>query len=223
MKVIVTGCTGLTGGELVKECIKNPAIEHIIALTRKPLSEAVTSHEKVTVILHEDFSSYPPELLSQLQGANGCLWAIGGRANQFPDVETARKVSVDYTLAAAKAFVDAKLAGEAKIFRMVFCSGWLAEWDQKKPLRFMEDSRKIKGQVEKGLADMADGQPEKFQSWFVRPGDIIPTNGSALRKMAASLSKGIVANKLAQAMIKVLLEGYDKRILEPADIQKVLA
>ncbi|KAL8294536.1 hypothetical protein RB600_000461 [Gaeumannomyces tritici] len=132
-------------------------------------------------------------------------------------------VSVDYTLAAAKAFVDAKLAGEAKIFRMVFCSGWLAEWDQKKPLRFMEDSRKIKGQVEKGLADMADGQPEKFQSWFVRPGDIIPTNGSALRKMAASLSKGIVANKLAQAMIKVLLEGYDKRILEPADIQKVLA
>lgn len=29
---------------------------------------------------------------------------IGGRATQFPDVETARKVSVDYTLAAAKAF-----------------------------------------------------------------------------------------------------------------------
>ncbi|KAL8415032.1 hypothetical protein RB594_006022 [Gaeumannomyces avenae] len=223
MKVIVTGCTGLTGGELVKECIENPAIEHIIALTRKPLSEAVTSHEKVTVILHEDFSSYPPELLSQLQGADGCLWAIGGRANLFPDVDTARKVSVDYTLAAAKAFVDAKLAGEGKIFRMVFCSGWLAEWDQKKSLRFMEDSRKIKGQVEKGLADMADGQPERFQSWFVRPGDIIPTNGSVLRKMATSLSKGIVANKLAQAMIKVLLEGYDKRILEPADIQKVLA
>ncbi|KAL8388900.1 hypothetical protein RB595_009006 [Gaeumannomyces hyphopodioides] len=223
MKVIVTGCTGLTGGELVKECIKNPAIEHIIALTRKPLSEAVTSHEKVTVILHEDFSTYPPELLSQLQGADGCLWAIGGRVSQFPDVDTARKVGVDYTLAAAKAFVDAKLAGDGKILRMVFCSGWLAEWNQEKPLRFMEHTRKIKGQVEKGLADMADGQPDKFQSWFVRPGDIIPTNGSALRKMSTSLSKGIVADKLAQAMIKILLEGYDKRILEPADIQKVLA
>ncbi|KAL8388901.1 hypothetical protein RB599_010187 [Gaeumannomyces hyphopodioides] len=204
MKVIVTGCTGLTGGELVKECIKNPAIEHIIALTRKPLSEAVTSHEKVTVILHEDFSTYPPELLSQLQGADGCLWAIGGRVSQFPDVDTARKVGVDYTLAAAKAFVDAKLAGDGKILRMVFCSGWLAEWNQEKPLRFMEHTRKIK-------------------SWFVRPGDIIPTNGSALRKMSTSLSKGIVADKLAQAMIKILLEGYDKRILEPADIQKVLA
>lgn len=223
MKAIVTGCTGLVGGELVKECIKNPAIEHIYALTRKPLSEAVTSHEKVTVILHEDFGTYPPELLSQLQGADACLWAIGGRVAQFPDVETARKVGVDYTLAAAKAFVEAKLAGEGKIFRMVFCSGWLAEWNQEKNLRFMEHTRKIKGQVEKGLADMADSQPDRFQSWFVRPGDIIPTNGSALRKMATALSKGIMADKLAQAMIKILLGGYGKRILEPADIQKVLA
>lgn len=76
MKVIVTGCTGLVGGELVKECIENPAIDHIYALTRKPLSEAVTSHEKVTVILHEDFGTYPPELLSQLQGADACLWRV---------------------------------------------------------------------------------------------------------------------------------------------------
>lgn len=70
---------------------------------------------------------------------------------------------------------------------------------------------------------MADSQPDRFQSWFVRPGDIIPTNGSALRKMATALSKGIMADKLAQAMIKILLGGYGKRILEPADIQKVLA
>lgn len=70
--------------------------------------------------------------------------AIGGRVAQFPDVETARKIGVDYTLAAAKAFVEAKLAGEGNIFRMVFCSGWLAEWNQEKRLRFMEHTRKIK-------------------------------------------------------------------------------
>lgn len=27
---------------------------------------------------------------------------------------------------------------------MVFCSGWLAEWNQEKNLRFMEHTRKIK-------------------------------------------------------------------------------
>ena len=72
--------------------------------------------------------------------------AIGGKTANFPDVETAWKVGVDFTLAAAKAF-DKDLAPkvpEGKKFRFVFCSGMLAEWDQEKSLHFMKDSRLIK-------------------------------------------------------------------------------
>jgi nucleoside-diphosphate-sugar epimerase len=76
MKVIVTGCNGLVGSALVRQCIANPAISHVFALTRKPLPEAVTNSPKATVIEHDDFSAYPPELLARLAGAEGCLWWV---------------------------------------------------------------------------------------------------------------------------------------------------
>lgn len=64
----------------------------------------------------------------------------------FPNVETYKKVQVDYTLAAAKAFLEhlAPQLPEGKQFRFVFCSGKFAEWDQTKPLHFMADTRRVK-------------------------------------------------------------------------------
>lgn len=72
--------------------------------------------------------------------------AIGGRAPQFPDVEACRKANVDYTLAAANAFMStlAPQLPSGQKFRFVFCSGKFSEWDQEKSLAFMQDSRRIK-------------------------------------------------------------------------------
>lgn len=72
--------------------------------------------------------------------------AIGGRATQFPDVETYRRVQVDFTLAAARAFRETLVPQlpAGKQFRFVFCSGKFAEWDQKKPLSFLADTRRVK-------------------------------------------------------------------------------
>lgn len=71
---------------------------------------------------------------------------IGGRAPQFPDIETYRKVQVDYTLAGANAFAEslASKLPEDKRFRFVFCSGKYAECDQDKPLAFLADTRHMK-------------------------------------------------------------------------------
>ena len=64
----------------------------------------------------------------------------------FPDVATLKKVQVDYTLTAAKAFVSALAPQlpEGRKFRFVFCSGRFSEWDQNKTLLFMGDSRRLK-------------------------------------------------------------------------------
>lgn len=74
MKVIVTGSNGLVGSALVRECLASDKITHVFALTRKPLPDAVAKSPKATVIVHDDFSTYPPELLARLAGAEGCLW-----------------------------------------------------------------------------------------------------------------------------------------------------
>jgi hypothetical protein len=73
--------------------------------------------------------------------------AIGGQVKHFADLETYKRVQVDYTLAAARAFVAGfgpALEKEGRKFRFVFCSGKFAEWDQSKSLSFMSDTRKVK-------------------------------------------------------------------------------
>lgn len=76
MKVIVTGCSGLVGSALMRQCIASDGISRVFALTRRPLPESVAKDPKVSVILHDDFSTYPPELLDQLAGAEACLWWV---------------------------------------------------------------------------------------------------------------------------------------------------
>lgn len=59
---------------------------------------------------------------------------------RMPDNETARRISLDYTLAAARAFDKAC----SKPFRFIYCSGAGAERDPTKPLWFMQDYRRIR-------------------------------------------------------------------------------
>ncbi len=74
MRIIIAGATGFVGGAVVRQAIANERITHAFVLTRKPLPEDIAKSPKVTIIQHNDFSAYPPELLEQLAGAEGCVW-----------------------------------------------------------------------------------------------------------------------------------------------------
>ena len=74
--VILTGCTGTAGSAVLARCIASSSISRISVLSRRPVKQA-TGVEKVNVVIHKDFSVYPAELLEQLRGAVGCVWALG--------------------------------------------------------------------------------------------------------------------------------------------------
>jgi uncharacterized protein YbjT (DUF2867 family) len=74
MKVILTGSTGFIGGEVLNQAISHPSITSLICLTRRALPDVVTSNPKVKVIMIDDFATYLPEVLSQLEGAECCIW-----------------------------------------------------------------------------------------------------------------------------------------------------
>ncbi|KAI1382819.1 uncharacterized protein F4822DRAFT_422694 [Hypoxylon trugodes] len=223
MKVIVAGGSGFVGGEVIRQAIADEKITQIFALTRKSLPEDLTKSEKVTAIQHQDFLVYPPELLAQLAGAEACFWSLGGRAYQFPDVETAKKVSVDFTVAAAKAFVEvlAPQLPESKKFRFVFCSGKWAEWDQDKNLSFFKDTRRIKGLVEKELCDVADANKDRFEVWAVRPSVITKKYPTLVNGLMVHTMGSIPVDHLAKAMLKIAFEGYKDHIIEYEALLKI--
>jgi uncharacterized protein YbjT (DUF2867 family) len=74
MKIIVTGVTGFIGGQVVRTAMADAEITHIFTLSRNPLSDSLSSHPKVTSIIHKDFSVYDTELLKKLEGAEACIW-----------------------------------------------------------------------------------------------------------------------------------------------------
>ena len=140
MKIILTGPTGHIGSNVLKAALAHPAITSIVAFSRRQLPISFADPQnKLKVIIQSDFTSYSDETLEACAGAEACIWGMG-----VGNMETSRTVIVDSTLAAAKAFVDAKVAGEGQKFRFVQLSGMFVEKDRRKKLWFMDEGRKIR-------------------------------------------------------------------------------
>ena len=81
MKVILFGSTGFIGKAVLDQCLRNPAITSLVALSRRdvPVEEA---NSKLTVTIIEDFKSYPDSVLEHLKDADACIWWVGAVARR---------------------------------------------------------------------------------------------------------------------------------------------
>src|SRR5216110_2312333 len=52
MRVIITGVTGMVGEGVLLECLENPAVTHVLSVSRKPTDHA---HPKLEQLLVADF------------------------------------------------------------------------------------------------------------------------------------------------------------------------
>jgi len=136
MKVILTGSTGFIGGAVLQCCLSHPSITFVIALTRRPLR---ITHARLENVVCAEFLHYDQTVLSQLAGAEACIWCLG-------TASSTREVHIDYTMAAANAFATtlASTLDAGKKFRFIYLSGALAEKDQEKRLWFLENGRKMR-------------------------------------------------------------------------------
>jgi uncharacterized protein YbjT (DUF2867 family) len=74
MKVILSGATGFIGSEALQQCLKSSSVTSVVALSRRDLPDAVTSNPKLKVIVMNNFTAYPDTVLSELAGAEACIW-----------------------------------------------------------------------------------------------------------------------------------------------------
>lgn len=134
MKVILTGATGFIGGATLEALINNPVVTNITVLSRRSLPPQIQS-SKLDVIIINDFASYSDDTISQLRGAQACIWCLGTPTG-------GKEVHHDFTLAGLKAIKQASEGGQAMKF--VYVSGGLVEPDQDKTLWFLGKERKMR-------------------------------------------------------------------------------
>lgn len=160
--IIVTGATGSAGAAVLAYALKSPSIARVSVLSRRPVKLA-ENEPKAHVIIHKDFENYPPDVLDQLKGATGCVWAQGISSRGMSEADYTQ-ITLDYPCAAAKAF---STLGDKINF--VYMSGEGASSTEKSSMMF----GRIKGRAENAVLGLSQQHPS-LNVYNIRPATINP-------------------------------------------------
>lgn len=201
--IILTGATGTAGAAVLSYCLASPSIARVSILSRRPVKLA-ENQPKAVVILHKDFEQYPASVLEQLEGATGCVWAQGISSRGMTETDYT-KITVDYPVAAAKAF-----AGLGQKVNFVYVSGEGAN---------MEGSGmmfgRIKGQAEKKLLELGVERPS-LNVYNARPAAINP-QGQYLAERSPSLQ-----DRLSTGLGGIFEKVWSSFVIPTPSLAKVL-
>ncbi|TVY85096.1 hypothetical protein LSUE1_G001384 [Lachnellula suecica] len=215
MKVILAGSTGFIGREVLAQCIRNPSISSIVALSR---SELKTVDPKLRVSIIKDFTAYSDSVLQDIKDADACIWCLG--KNPRTEINEARKACVDYTTAALRAITPKAIKKEGWKFRFIYLSGAAAERDQEKALWFSTEYRRMRGQVENIILAHAEEYRSTMEAVIMRPGFVLAKEQS-IRDTIRGLGPSVRVDVLAQAMIASALNGSKIQIADNAEINRL--
>jgi len=213
IKVIITGSTGMVGEGVLLTCLRNPDIAEVLSVSRRPSG---VSHPKLTECLVADFMKLDA-VVSQLKGYDACFYCAGiSSVGMTEEAYT----HITYTTAVHFARVVQRLNPD-----MVFTHISGAHTDGTETSKVMW--ARVKGRAENEIMRM----PFKGVYNF-RPGFMSPVDGQKHVKtlfriflVATPLFKLLfpkqllTLNQIGQAMINAVKHGFQKHVLEIADIR----
>jgi len=219
MKVIIFGATGMVGQGVLRECLIEPEVEHVLVIGRSPTGQRSA---RLSEIIHDDFLDYG-SIEAQLTGYDACFFCLGVSSIGMSE-ERYRHLTHDITMAAATV-----LARLNPGMTFLYVTG--AGTDSTEQGRVMW--ARIKGKTENDLFKL----PFKAAYMF-RPAGIQPLHGarsktawvqafyvatspflSVLRHVAPGLMT--TTEQVGRAMIRVARNGYPTKVLESADINSL--
>lgn len=218
-KVLITGASGMVGKGVLLECLDHPEITEVLTIGRSPCG---ISHPKLKEIRHQDFSDFS-SVQNELQDLDACYFCMGVSANGLNEAEY-HLITHEYTLALARIL---RQNNEGLTF--IYVSGEGTDSSEKGRMMWA----RVKGKTENDLLALGFKQAFMF-----RPGIIIPLRGiksktrlyqffydyfnwlfKAIKKLAPRSMNN--TTEIGLAMINATLQGSDKNILRPSDIQKL--
>jgi len=219
MKPILFGASGMVGMGVLRECLDDDRVTSVLVIGRTPCG---ISHAKLRETIHQDFFDFAP-IRAEFADRDACFFCLGVSAAGMSESQY-RRLTLDLTLAAANALVDANP-------RLTFCYVSGVGTDSTGTGRVMW--ARIKGQTENALLALP------FTAAFMfRPGLIQPMRGVRTKTRAYAIAYSLLGPFLpllrrlfpnhittsvdvGRAMIRVALDGYERRVLEPRDINRV--
>jgi uncharacterized protein YbjT (DUF2867 family) len=216
MNVILFGATGMVGHGVLRECLLDPDVHHILSIVRTLSGQP---HPKLRELVHSNFFEYSA-IESELTGFDACFFCLGVSSAGIDEAKYTH-LTYDLTLAAA-----ATLARLNPNMTFLYISG--AGTDSTEHGRTMW--ARVKGKTENALLKL----PFRAAYMF-RPGFIQPLHGirsktklyqffyTALNPILPLLKSAfpnsiITTEELGRAMIGVAKHGYPKPILQVPDI-----
>jgi len=212
ISVIITGSTGMVGEGVLHICLQHPAVEAVLVMNRKPCGIV---HPKLKEIIHADFYNISP-IADQLGGYSACFFCLGTSSIGMKEPDYFK---VTYTLTMHVAETLSRINKD-----MTFCYISGAGTDSTEKGRSMW--ARVKGKTENDLMKLP------FKAVYaVRPGFIRAIKGlqhtQPFYKYVGWLfpigkklyPKGFCTMKeLALSMIHLAQKGYEKKVVEGADI-----
>ncbi len=215
IRAIITGATGMVGEGVLRECLENDEVEKVLVVGRRSCG---VSHSKLTEIVHKDFFDLSA-IEKDLKGYNACFFCLGLSSVGISDEEY-KKFTYDLTMNFAETLIKSN-------DEMTFCyiSGKGTDSTEKGRLNWA----RVKGKTENDLMKLPFRRVFAFRIGFVKP-DANAKNTLGMYKFIGwlfPLVKAVSNNyatslpEVGKAMINCTKKGYEKQILEVADIIKL--
>ena len=215
MKIILFGATGMVGEGVLMETLSDASVDAVLVVGRRPCE---IGHPKLTEVIHRDFYDYAA-IAERFRGYDACLFCLGV-TSVGKNEEEYRRLTYDLTMAAACSM-------EKESPGMTFCyiSGTGTDSTEKGKVMWA----RVKGKTENDIMRLGFKDAYAF-----RPGFIKPSPGQKRAFLAAKIIAPLypllhaIAPKwvctmqdLGRAMIRVSAKGYEKKVVECTDIEKI--
>jgi uncharacterized protein YbjT (DUF2867 family) len=214
MRVVLFGATGMIGRGVLRECLLDPGVEHVLSIGR---SKTGQTHDKLREVVLSDLTDYRA-IAGDLSGLDACFFCLGISSAGMSEADY-RRVTYDIAVAAARALVDASPA-----MTFVFVSGAGTNATSKTMWS------RVKGETENAILAMPFRGKFVFRPAVVRPMHGITSRTTAYRVLYAMMWPlmplvGILApayvtttERVGRAMLNVARMGFAKAVLENSDI-----
>lgn len=214
LKIIITGTTGMVGEGVLLHCLNDPGVENVLSVSRK--STGITN-PKLTELLVPDFMKLDA-VKSQLTGYDACFYCAGVSSVGMSEAEYTK---ITYETPLHFATVLARLNPQMV---MVHVSGRSTDSTEHGKVMWA----RVKGKAENDLMKLPLRAVFNF-----RPALMKPVAGQKNVKAAfkpvlwlyplwKTLFPGsaMTLNEVGQAMIRCVVEGAPKGVLEVVDMQR---